>query len=218
MNLGIIQARLNSTRLPGKALLPLAGKPMLLHVVERVRRIRGLDAVVVATTQDDAAIAAACDTWGVDCYQWPGPVNDVLGRFVATGKRYHDVEYVLRVCGDSPMLDVIAAEELLAHTVERQSDYASYRIGGVASPQLPNGYFAEVVRYDALVRLDRSLAASDPRREHVTLALYDWTTCRHRTIPDGPAWWATDPMPLAAVDTPDDYQRVKAYMEAGYAD
>lgn len=223
MNLAIIQARMNSTRLPGKVLMDLGGKPLLRHVVDAVRQVKGIDGVIVATGPGNGAIAAACDTWGVECWQdWGGKESDVLGRFARVIASMTPAPYyVLRVCGDSPLFDPQSADALLAAAVENPAaEYIGYQIEGGPAVLKPTGYFGEVVLADALYRADKMLARDDPRREHVTTCFYE----EGQVTTDGrtnlwschwlkpPAWYKRETLKLAAVDTAEDLERVRGAM------
>src|SRR5512136_108928 len=86
--IAIIQARMSSSRLPGKVLLDIAGQPMLAHVVERTRRAKMIDAVVIATTTEpsDDPIAALCAERGYPCYR--GSLHDVLDRYYQAARSF----------------------------------------------------------------------------------------------------------------------------------
>src|SRR5258705_10054749 len=96
--LGILQARASSSRLPRKVLKPILGKPMLLHQLDRVRRARSIDALVVATSTDpgDDAIEELCAAAGVNCFR--GSLDDVLDRFYHAALPYRP-EHVVRLTG-----------------------------------------------------------------------------------------------------------------------
>ena len=101
--IAIIQARTSSTRLPGKVLKPLAGKPMIWHIVERARACRLVDCVVVATSVEssDDALAHYCSENEIDCYR--GSLNDVLSRYLEViDQDPHD--YFVRITGDCPLI------------------------------------------------------------------------------------------------------------------
>lgn len=163
--LAIIQARMGSTRLPGKVLGDLAGRSALDRVVAAARVIPGVDAVVVATGDDAAndAIAAWCAAQAVPCRR--GDERDVLARFV----RVIEVEApstILRLTADCPLLDPIVCGEVLALHRRTGADYAS----NVEPPSWPDGLDCEAVTAEALLRADRE-AVLPSEREHVTLFL-----------------------------------------------
>jgi spore coat polysaccharide biosynthesis protein SpsF len=201
---------MNSTRLPGKALADVCGVPLLRRVVDRAREIPGVDGVVVATAGEQAgSIARYCEEWGAHCFTWDGPENDVLGRFVAVLDHIPGVRYVLRICGDSPLLHPEACGVLLADAIRAGAEYAGYEVGGTPAVKFPTGRFCEVVSASALRRLDGHLDSHDPRREHVTPPLYDGTaeaSCLLLPVPD---WWRLSAVPFVAVDTPQDLQRAR---------
>ncbi|MFA5234956.1 MAG: NTP transferase domain-containing protein [Sulfurimonas sp.] len=230
MILAIIQARLQSTRLPQKVLMHMGGKPMIQHVIERVRAVQSIDGLVVATSHGgNGALAAKLDDLGVDCVQWSGPEDDVLGRFIVAASsirwinprtQEHDVvDYILRVCGDSPLFDPQSADELIAAAVVSKADYAGYRFkDGVPAITRPNGYFGEVVKLSAMRTANEWLPVDHPAREHVTACMYaedqsffprpffvKWL--------DVPQWYVKEKLKNAAVDTLADFNRVKEVVE-----
>jgi spore coat polysaccharide biosynthesis protein SpsF len=104
MNLAIIQARMGSTRLPGKVLLPLYGKSILQHLVDRISPAEKLDEIVIATTtnSEDDAIADFCKTKGINCFR--GSDWDVLERFYQAALSFEEVpETIVRICCDNPL-------------------------------------------------------------------------------------------------------------------
>lgn len=219
MILGIIQARMNSFRLPGKVLMPLGERTMLGHVVARARAIRSLDGLTVATCFGGGGlIAAHCETLGVPCFLWDGPEQDVLGRFVGCMDVHagSESDLIVRICADAPLLDSQAADALVVAAVESRADYAGYQLAGkIPAAQKPTGYFAEVARRGALRRANAELAADDPRREHVTQYLYE-TPDRFRCHwLNPPTWYKTEKMKYAAVDTPEDLERIRRVLANG---
>ena len=230
MILAIIQARLNSKRLPQKVLMNMAGKPLLGHVIDRVSEIKSVDALLVATSHGgNGPLAAKLDDWGVPCYQWDGPENDVLGRFVAAAKSVRKVneqtgeldpvEYVLRVCGDNPLFDPLAADQLIFAAWQSKADYTGYKLkGGVPAITKPNGYFGEVVKMSALKDANEWLPLDSPEREHVTACMYSDNQSR---FPkpftthwlNVPTWYHKEKLKNAAVDTREDFERVREVVE-----
>ena len=114
----IIQARMSSSRLPGKALLPIAGVPMLKRVFDRVQRASLVDKVVVATTSDasDDAIEKACAEWQVACFR--GNLYDVLDRYYQAAKLY-GAGTIVRITADCPMIDPHEIDKVLERFFER---------------------------------------------------------------------------------------------------
>ena len=162
--IAIIQVRLGSTRLPGKALADLAGRPLLAHVAERAAAIPGIAGAVLATTvsrTDDTLIAFARDH-GVDCVR--GSEEDVLDRFLLAA-RETKAEAIVRVTADCPLLDPAVSGRVLEEYMRRRPgvDYVS----NVHPPTYPDGLDTEVVSVEALGTAAREARlASD--REHVT--------------------------------------------------
>lgn len=212
----IIQARMGSTRFPGKVLYGLAGKPVLQHVIDRVRQAARVRSVIVAIPLERGtdAIAGHCAHWDVPCYVDPGRPENVLGRFVGATLGMGDDQYVIRVCGDNPLV-VPSAIDGLVEAMSRQAttsgrvDYAGYRDDDGWLIRRPSGLFAEIVRVGALRRADAELPADDPGREHVTEPIYrsNRYDC-FAAVP--PAWWLEGPKDFhAAVDTPADLGRLE---------
>lgn len=165
----IIQARMESTRLPGKVLLDLAREPMLVRVVDRARRGTALHKVVIATTTKpaDDAIVQLCAERG-----WPwfrGSENDVLDRYYRAAVAY-GADVVIRITSDCPLVDPLILDNVVHELVERQPDidYAS-----TAFPRrtFPRGLDTEVIRFDALERTWRE-DRNPVWREHVTPYIY----------------------------------------------
>lgn len=213
----IVQARLNSMRLPGKVLRDICGKPMLLHVLERVAQAKLVDQVVVATVHGNSGgpIAGRCDDWGVGCYQDPGDENDVLGR-MAKAAGIFEADRIVRVCGDNPLICPGSIDRLVAESNEYPAaDYVGFKMASldpeVIDPAVrhPTGYFAEVMTREALGRADRE-ATERNDREHVTQYIYGKYSesefcCRMLPMPK----WYRDAKPInVAVKTEEDLERV----------
>jgi spore coat polysaccharide biosynthesis protein SpsF len=162
----IIQARMSSRRLPGKSLRPIAGRPMLAYLVERLQQCRSLAGIVVATSTmaDDDAIAEFCAGFGVACHR--GPLDDVLARFL-TVVEAGALAAVVRVNGDSPLLDPMLVDRAVGIF-----DTGSYDlVTNVAPRSFPRGQSVEVISAAALRRLATENVTPE-EREHVTLWFY----------------------------------------------
>ena len=158
----ILQARVSSTRLPGKVLEPVHGEPMLTRQLERVGRARRIDHVVVATSEEgsDDDIAALCRRIGVDCHR--GSLTDVLDRFHGAAVLAQP-RHVLRLTGDCPLTDPDVLDALVDLHRSSGFDYSS----DVHPRTFPHGLDAEVFTLELLERAWRE-AHSPYEREHVT--------------------------------------------------
>jgi spore coat polysaccharide biosynthesis protein SpsF len=167
--IAIIQARFSSSRLPGKVLLDIAGKPMLQWVVERTLLAKAIDEVVVATTIDasDDAIAAFCAEKGYTCTR--GSLHDVLDRYVQTARQLN-AGVIVRLTADCPLLD----PDLLDQTVaaHRGLDFIANRLPAPWGRSFPIGLDVEVA---TAAVLERAWAETTEKhhREHVMPYLYD---------------------------------------------
>jgi spore coat polysaccharide biosynthesis protein SpsF len=159
-----ISARMGSTRLPGKVLMPLSGEPVLVRIVERVSRSKYFDDIVIATSTNpgDDKIEAFCRERGYHCYR--GSEDDVLARVYEAAKSC-DADIVYRGMGDSPLVDHRIVDDLLEKLVEGNYDFVSNEMGDVSSP---DGVDATVFTLKALE--DGYKEATHPEmREHVTV-------------------------------------------------
>jgi spore coat polysaccharide biosynthesis protein SpsF len=164
--LGILQARMTSSRLPGKVLEPILGVPMIGRQIERLGRASSLDGLAVATSVDasDDELVTYLGTLGVPVVR--GSLTDVLGRFVTVLDAYSP-SVVVRLTADCPLASPAVLDQVVGEFHARGLDYVSNTM--VAT--YPDGVDVEVVRADAL----RWVAANsdDPHEhEHVTLGVY----------------------------------------------
>ena len=157
----IVQARMGSTRLPGKVLREIAGRPLLTHVLERAFACKSVDQVVVATTDapENAAIVETAKTLGVPAFV--GSRNDVLDRYYQAAQAY-GADVVVRLTADCPLLDPAEVDRVVHYfLVHPELDYAALGY------TYPEGYGAEVFSRTALERAwQEATLVSD--REHVT--------------------------------------------------
>ena len=158
----IIQARMGSTRLPGKVLMDIAGQTMLARTVNRARRASLVNETVVATTTDphDDAVADECGRCGVPAFR--GSEEDVLDRYYRAAKA-HSAEAVVRVTSDCPLMDPGAIDEVVDRFLVERPDYAANTI----ERTYPRGLDTEVISIDALQRAWRE-AERNSERENVT--------------------------------------------------
>ena len=161
--LAIIQARMSSTRLPGKVLRDLCGKPMLARQIERISACKLIDILVVATSVDasDNPVADLCADLGILCHR--GPLDDVLGRFSEAALRFGPPEHVVRLTGDCPLSDPTIIDACIGLHLANGADYTS----NCVVRTYPKGLDVEVVTYAALEAAVRE-ARTAYEREHVT--------------------------------------------------
>lgn len=168
MILGVIQARMSSTRLPGKVLADVAGVPMLGRQVERLLRSRRLDELVVATSDQASDDALADYAAGLDLTVVRGDLEDVLGRFVLTLDAYPEAAAVVRMTADCPLTDWRVLDDLIDLFRATQADYAN----NTATRTFPHGLDVEVMKASVLRTAARE-ATSAYDREHVTPFIYN---------------------------------------------
>ena len=164
--LAIIQARMGSTRLPGKVLMKLAGKTALEHVIERVSKLKKINKIIVATSAnaEDDKISELCQMLNIACYR--GSENDVLDRFYQAAKEFN-YSNIIRITGDCPMIDPDIIGQTIKLYEDEKLDYAS----NVIPPTFPKGLDVEVFTFKALKKAWHKVK-SGPQREHVTV--YFW--------------------------------------------
>jgi len=159
----VIQARMGSSRLPGKVMMTLVDQPVIQWVYERASRIPGVDDVVVATTttRADDPLARWCETHGMPVYR--GSEEDVLARYVACA-RESEADAVVRITADCPLLDPAASGDVVLAFLDTEScQYAS----NTQPASFPDGLDTEVISREALETSGRE-ARGALDREHVT--------------------------------------------------
>jgi spore coat polysaccharide biosynthesis protein SpsF len=166
----IVQARMGSTRLPGKVLRPLAGRPMLVRIVDRVRACPAVSRVIVATSDRDGdePIRQLCAAEQIDCFA--GSEHDVLDRFYSAALSFHG-DPLIRITADCPLVDPTLLAKLVALFDGGGYDHAGVATGAGAlflgEGRYPDGLDAECFSFAALERAWRE-ATSPQDREHVT--------------------------------------------------
>jgi len=200
-----IQARFGSSRLPGKVLRPLAGRPALARIVERIRQSRLIDRVIIATSTNaaDDAVAALAENVGAECFR--GSEDDVLGR-VVSALRAFDVDVHAEFQGDNAVPDAGVIDGVIGYFLKHR-DEVDYVSTGLTTTYPPGSEVA-VYRAATLFAAEADVRPEHPR-EHVGLHIYkrrDLFRCRGLQAP--PALHAPD-MHLE-IDTEEDYTVVCA--------
>ncbi|KAF1081480.1 MAG: hypothetical protein GQF41_2286 [Candidatus Rifleibacterium amylolyticum] len=196
----VIQGRMSSTRLPGKTLMDLAGRPVIEHVVRRCRAALTVDRVVVAlpdATVDDS-LYHWCVANDVPCVR--GSTEDVLSRYIKALNAFPCVNMV-RITADCPLVDPGLLDSLLYMHTSMQNDYTS----NVGPPDFPKGFDIEVVRAEVLRHID-SIAELQTHREHVTLYIRE----RPGEFKSASMSFALEmPDVRLTLDRPEDYQALQ---------
>jgi spore coat polysaccharide biosynthesis protein SpsF len=206
MILAVLQARMSSTRLPGKVLRPILGRPMMGRQIDRVLRSRRIDRLVVATSQqaEDDAIAEFGAAEGIPVHR--GPLDDVLARVQGAAERFGPANHVVRLTADCPLSDWTVIDGAVDLHLRERADVS----GNGLKRSYPDGLDVEVMTGAALQRA--ALEAKEPyEREHVTPYFYrhpELFRLAHLVQGDDLAClrWT--------VDTADDFQMVQAVFAA----
>ena len=205
--LAILQARCSSSRLPGKVLKPILGEPMLSRHIERLRRARRIDRLVVATSEEasDNPLADLCRRLGVDCFR--GSLHDVLDRFYRAAAPYRP-EHLLRLTGDCPLADPDVIDATVDFHLAGDYDYSTNAL----QPTFPDGLDVEVFRFSCLADAWRE-ATLTSEREHVTPFIHrrpERYRIGHYKQAQDLSWlrWT--------VDQPEDFAMVEAVYNALY--
>ena len=200
----VIQARMGSTRLPGKVLMPLGGTTLLGWIVQR---LRGLPWPLVIATGDkvqDDEIARQCEQMGVQCFR--GSEQDVLDRYYQCAAAYC-FAHVIRLTGDNPCPDIEALQQLVALHLSSVADY-THSFG-----ELPVGMGAEIFKFETLEDSWREGHAAQ-HREHVNEFIIEQPS-RFRTVTLAVPASKHAPKLRFTIDSQEDYQRIAGYLSGG---
>src|SRR3954470_22004249 len=158
----IVQARMGSTRLPGKVLRPIAGKPLLWHVAHRLKRCRTLHEIVIATSTNprDDAIESFCSAENIEIVR--GPEDDVLARFHLAAQKYN-AEIIVRVSSDAPFLDPAFVDHMVGALIAQDGDYVQPEPGTLCAHEGVDPFSRR-----ALDKLVHEASRDAVAREHVT--------------------------------------------------
>jgi len=202
----ILAARTNSRRLPGKALLPLMGVPMIVFLIRRVKKSPLLRDIVFATTDlpEDDRLAEIVDKEGIRVYR--GSENDVLDRLVqaaATGS----FDYLVRITGDCPFLDAVTLDFVLKKAAEiKNFDLLTTK------PNFPKGIDYEICRVELLAKINQRSNLTAAQREHALNFIYDNEPLFKIIRLDPPPELNGCPFTFT-VDTKEDYDNASSLLE-----
>lgn len=206
MNIGIvILSRFSSTRLPGKALLHIHGKPVLLYIVERLKKVVNVNQLIIATSIDesDDEIENFAVSVGIKCYR--GSLDNVAERFYKAAKS-QNWEYAVRMNGDNIFLDINILHDMLSILEKKEYDFLT----NVKDRTFPKGMSVEIVRLSFYQSLIKKITSDENYKEHVTLYLYDYSKGNYY-------YYKNYILPEAsgiqmALDTEEDFKRTEQIM------
>ena len=206
-----VEARMTSSRLPGKVLLPAAGRPLLQILVERLQRTPGLDGVTIATTVNatDDPISALGQKLGVGVFR--GSEHDVLGR-VCGALRASGADVCVEITGDCPLIDPEIVGEALTEFLRTRADHP-YVSNADPHRAVPAGLDVQVFFASALFQLDAATGDPDDR-EHVSYGFYrpeSGDRWRPRFI-QHPSCAGAEEL-LVTLDYPEDYDLIRRLHE-----
>jgi spore coat polysaccharide biosynthesis protein SpsF len=195
--IAILQARMGSTRLPGKVLLPFGESNILDYAVSRCKATRGIDQVIVATSlrEEDSQIVDWCNKNEVDVFQ--GSEEDVLSRYYECAKQYN-ANYIVRALGDCPFFHYELADTVIDKITREQGDIISY------NQTIPLGMGVEIISSNALSYINKN-GNKDYHREHVTYYAYENSELFYQVKVDVPSYLMDREVRLT-LDTPEDYE------------
>jgi spore coat polysaccharide biosynthesis protein SpsF len=209
----IIQARMSSTRLPGKSMMPLAGKPLVYRMVERLKKCKQVDEIVIATSDqpEDQVLVELANELGVSYFQ--GNLLDVRDRYLNAAEK-SKADFIIRIPADNPMPDANEIDKLIEFHLKNNSQGFSSNLAQVNNSGYLDGIGAEIFS-TRLLRESVARSNSDTVKEHVHRNFFDYST---QTPVD--ASWCPIASPKAPaelrrpdiildVNTMDDYTKIK---------
>lgn len=168
----IIQARMGSTRLPGKILKKFYGKATILDtLLTNLHKIQGVKVIVATSVKEDNN---ALEEFLLKKRElvYRGSEDDVLERFIEAAEKYK-IDGIIRICSDNPFMDWHGVAQLVNKAKNSDADYIGFRINGKPSILTHFGFWGEFVRLDALKRVSVSTEVGTPAHEHVTYHIYN---------------------------------------------
>jgi spore coat polysaccharide biosynthesis protein SpsF len=205
----IVQARMTSTRLPGKILKPVLGKSLLEYQIERLHRVHQANALCVATTVNDSdePVVTLCQTLKIPTFR--GSEADVLGRYYGAAQAAQ-ADAVVRVTSDCPLIDPAIVDEVITTYLQR-AEHVDY-VSNTLERTYPRGLDVEIFPFNVLEQAHRE-ATQPEEREHVTPFIYRhperYRIAQVKQVMD-------HSIERWTVDTPEDFELIRRVIEALY--
>ena len=209
----IIQARMSSTRLPGKSMMPLSGKPLVYRMIERLKGCKRVDEIVIATSgqPEDQVLIELADELGVSYFQ--GNLLDVRDRYLKAAEKFQ-ADFIVRIPADNPIPDANEIDKLIEFHLKSNSTGFSSNLAQVNNSEYLDGIGAEIFS-TKLLQESVARSNSDTVKEHVHRNFFDYST----QTPVDPIWCpiASPKAPkelrrpdiILDVNTMDDYTKIK---------
>ncbi len=202
----IVQARMTSTRLPGKVMKEVLGKPLLFYLVKRLQRVPDADLIIATTLNEaDLPIAKLCESLKVKVFR--GSEEDVLSRYARAAEKFGG-DIIVRITADCPLIDPVIVDECIRKLIQTDSDYVS----NTHQRTYPRGMDVEAMKRHVLEKMD-STAVDLYDREHVTPYILHHAD----QFKIGQITMASDLSDVRlTVDTIEDFKAVKKIIESLY--
>lgn len=205
----IIQARLGSTRLPGKILLPFyEDKSILDLLISKLRQIENVE-IILATSTDSAndLLESISQDNNIACFR--GSETDVLKRFINAAETFNS-DSIIRICSDNPFLELKSIQYLIDYVKENpQFDYVSFNVNGIPSIKTHYGFWTEYVTLDALKKVS-SLTNESLYHEHVTNYIYTHPESFNYHLLDTPDILKLHDKVRLTIDTEEDFKNAQS--------
>jgi len=202
--IAFIQARMGSSRLPNKVLKDINGRPVIVQVVERLKKVSCIDDIVLltSTNQENEELCRVAKEHGIKYFT--GPEDNVLLRFQLAAKQY-PCDFIIRITGDTPFVEADICERLFSKVIDKNAQY------GFLSEQFAEGVDCEVLKTTALSELNiKTLRPSE--LEHVTLHFYENMQQQYQVVEMKND--TDDSHYRFTLDTPEDWEVIKAIADA----
>ena len=203
----IIQARMSSTRLPGKSMMPLADKPLVYRMVERLKKCKKVDEIVIATSDqpEDKVLVDLANELGVSSFQ--GNLFDVRNRYLKTAEEFN-ADFIIRIPADNPMPDANEIDKLIEfHLVNNPQGFSS-NLAQVNNSGYLDGIGAEIFS-TKLLQESVTRSSSDTVKEHVHRNFFDYST----QTPVDASW-----CPIASPKAPEELRRPDIILDVNTMD
>ena len=203
----VLQARMNSTRFPGKALYPLAGIPLVEHIINRIKAVTDFDHIVLAIPDSPSETPLVEMAQRLNIAIARGPEEDVLERFLIAADQVR-AQHIVRICGDNPLIDRQLMRLLIRAHLKENADYT------ITPDPIPLGTGTEVVKVKALKNIAET--TTEPKyREHVTTWFHDNPAVVVQSCVPAPAYLKNKSHRLT-VDTRSDMTLMEKIFDAFY--